>query len=177
MPIAAIQRNRMRGWLTVVGRNLRWRLEDIDAAATGKLFAGASVLRTLPQCFQWRYVARCKSLLCRQWQQAYAPFAGPELPYQRGRGRLCPEFLKEVGRQCGLDACATQPVLRSAGERIGGALNVELIAPPFDGLTTVDGGGHLDKNGAKIFTSYLARELVKTNAFRRAFAGRLGDPQ
>ena len=29
------------------------------------------------------------------------------------------------------------------------ALNVELIAPPFDGLTTVDGGGHLDKKGAK----------------------------
>src|SRR5216684_3418376 len=31
-PIGAVERNRMRGWLTVVGRDLRWRMEDIEAA-------------------------------------------------------------------------------------------------------------------------------------------------
>jgi hypothetical protein len=62
--------------------------------------------------------------------------------------------------------------VRQAAE-LATALNVQLITPPFDGITSFDGGGHLDKKGAEMFTSYLATELVKTQAFKRAFARKL----
>ena len=56
---------------------------------------------------------------------------------------------------------------------LASALNVELIMPPLDEFTYIDGGGHLDKKGAEKFTSYLAGELVKARAFRRAFSTQL----
>ena len=87
------------------------------------------------------------------------------------------KFLKEIGGHVVFTLVPHSQSCLGQAVELARALNVELIAPPFDGLTTVDGGGHLDKRGARIFTRYLARELVKTNAFRRAFAGRLGDPQ
>ena len=39
-------------------------------------------------------------------------------------------------------------------------------------MTTVDGGGHLDRNGAERYTSFLVREIVKTEAFKQAFPNR-----
>jgi len=54
-------------------------------------------------------------------------------------------------------------------DELAKALNLELVAPPFDGMTTVDGGGHLDRNGAERYTSFLVREIVKTEAFKQAF--------
>jgi hypothetical protein len=87
------------------------------------------------------------------------------------------KFLNEVGGNVVFTLVPhSQACVRQAAE-LASALNVELIAPPFAGLTTVDGGGHLDKKGAEKFTSDLAAELVKTAAFKRAFAGKLGDPQ
>jgi hypothetical protein len=88
------------------------------------------------------------------------------------------EFLNEVGGNVVFILVPhSQACVRQAAE-LARALNVELIAPPpFDGLTTVDGGGHLDKKGAEKFTSYLAAELVKTTAFKKAFSSKLDDPQ
>jgi hypothetical protein len=83
-------------------------------------------------------------------------------------------FLNAIGGHAVLTLVPHSQSCRGQAAELAKALDVELITPPFDGLTTVDGGGHLDKNGARIFTSYLARELVKTVAFQRVFAGRMG---
>ncbi|HLZ03218.1 MAG TPA: hypothetical protein VKR55_13855 [Bradyrhizobium sp.] len=175
VPIGAVQRNRMRGWLTVVGRNLRWRIEDIDAA-----FQQGSYSLTPPFFGLYRNVSNGDMLL--DANPAYV--ASGNKPMRSARDGNCHtnaavvdyarRFLKEVGGNVVLTLVPhSQSCLQQARE-LADALHVELIAPPFDGMTTVDGGGHLDKNGAKIFTGYLARELVKTAAFKRAFAGKIG---
>jgi hypothetical protein len=50
------------------------------------------------------------------------------------------------------------------------ALGVEIIIPPADGYTSIDGGGHLDRKSAERFTRFLMSELIKTGAYRRAFS-------
>jgi hypothetical protein len=176
MPIAAVQRNWIRGWLTVVGRDLRWRIEDINAA-----YQQGSYSLTSPFLGLYRNVSNGDMLL--DANPAYV--AKGNKPMRSARDENCHtnaavvdyarKFLNEVGDNVVLTLVPhSQSCLQQARE-LAEALNLELIAPPFDGLTTIDGGGHLDKHGAKIFTRYLTRELVKTAAFRRAFAGKLGD--
>jgi hypothetical protein len=49
------------------------------------------------------------------------------------------------------------------------APGIEILVPPDAGYTTLGGGGHLDRKTAVKFTNFLITELVKTNAFRKAF--------
>jgi hypothetical protein len=48
-------------------------------------------------------------------------------------------------------------------------LESKILVPPDAGYTTLGGGGHLDRKTAVKFTNFLITELVKTNAFRKAF--------
>jgi hypothetical protein len=174
MPIGAVQRNRLRGYLTVVGRDLRWRMEDFHAALQQGSYSLAPPLFGL-----YRNVSNGDVLL--DANPAYG--ATGNKPMRLARDENCHinaavvdyarKFLNEVGGNVVLTLVPHSQSCAQQARELADALNVELIAPPFDGLTTVDGGGHLDKNGARIFTSYLTRELVKTTAFKRAFAGKL----
>jgi hypothetical protein len=177
LPIAAVQRNRIRGYLTVVGRNIRWRTEDLVAALQQGHYSLSGLFGL------YRNVSNGDMLLGSN--PAY--LANDNKPMRLARDPNCHtnpnvvdyarNFLNEIGGNVVFVLVPhSQACVRQAAE-LANALNVELIAPPFDGLTTVDGGGHLDKKGAEKFTSYLAAELVKTTAFKKAFAGKLGDPQ
>ncbi|MGJ5178148.1 hypothetical protein ACQR16_08625 [Bradyrhizobium oligotrophicum] len=171
MPIGAAKRTRLAGYLTVMGRNLRWRIEDlVDAFKTGH-FSPTGLYRNISNGdvgldANGGYVARDNKLLlsardpnCHTTQEV--------VDYAR-------TFLKEVGGQVVLTLVPHSQACAQQAEELAKALNVDLIAPPFDGLTTIDGGGHLDRAGAEKYTSYLAREIVKTEAFKRAFSERLG---
>lgn len=175
IPISAVRRSRIKGYLTVVGRDLRWRAEDFAAARQAGRFLpsgrfgmyrnvsnGDMMLDADPA-----YDASDNSLL----HLARSPHCHTN-PAVVDYGR---KFLREIGGNAVLMLVPhSQACVQQAAE-LAKALNVEFIPPPpYDGLTTVDGGGHLDKRGAEKFTSYLAARLVKTKAFRRAFAGRLG---
>jgi hypothetical protein len=176
-PVAAVQRNWMRGYLTVVGRNIRWRIEDLVAAVQQGQYSLSGLFGL------YRNVSDGDMLLSAN--PAY--LANDNKPMRLARDPNCHtnpavvdyarNFLNEIGGNVVFMLVPhSQSCVRQAAE-LANALNVELIAPPFDGLTTVDGGGHLDRHGAEKFTSYLAAELVKTAAFKRAFVGRPGDPQ
>jgi hypothetical protein len=174
-PITAVQRNRVRGWLTVIGRDLRWRMEDLEAAYHQENYS-----LTPPFFGLYRNVTNGDMLL--DANPSYA--ASGNKPMRLARDENCHtnpavidyarKFLKEVGGSVVLTVVPHSQACVQQARELAVALNVELIAPPVDGMTSVDGGGHLDKNGARIFTSYLARELVKTAAFKRAFAGKIG---
>ncbi|MET4419027.1 hypothetical protein [Bradyrhizobium sp. RT3a] len=171
MPIAAVERNRMRGWLTVIGRNLRWRMEDSYAA-----YQQGSYSLKPPFFGLYRNVDNGDILL--DANPAYR--ASDNKPLRLARDGNCHtnaavidyarKFLAEVGGNVVLTLVPHSQSCVQQARELAEALNVELIAPPFDGMTTVDGGGHLDRNGARIFTSYFTREVVKTAAFKRAFA-------
>jgi hypothetical protein len=50
---------------------------------------------------------------------------------------------------------------------LAAALGVEVIIPPdVDGITTWDGGGHLDRRGAIRYSTFLFEMLPKTEAYR-----------
>jgi hypothetical protein len=174
MPIAAVQRSRLRGYLTVVRHVIRWRAEDLIAAMQQGHYSPSGVYRDASNGDMLletnsSYVANNNKLL-RPARDPNCHTSPAVVDYARN-------FLSEIGGNVVLILVPhSQACVRQAAE-LADALNVELIAPPFDGLTTADGGGHLDKKGAEKFTSYLATELVKTQAFKRAFSSKLGDPQ
>ncbi|WP_315753222.1 MULTISPECIES: hypothetical protein [unclassified Bradyrhizobium] len=171
-PIAAVQRNRLRGYLTVVGRNLHWRIEDLIAAYQNGHFSSTGLYRNIADGDMGLddnpgYVALGnKPMLSARDPDCHTTPA--IVDYAK-------RFLQEVGGEAVLTLVPhSQSCVQQAAE-LAKELNIELIAPPFDGLTTIDGGGHLDRHGAQIFTSYLAREIVKTAAFKRAFPVGVGD--
>jgi len=165
-PIAAVHRNRLRGYLTVIGRNLHWRIEDMIAAYRDGYFTSTGLYRSISNG--------------DMGLDANPGFVAPgNKPMLSARDPDCHtnpavvdyarSFLAGIGGQVVLTVVPhSQSCVQQAAE-LAKALNVELVAPPFDGLTTVDGGGHLDRYGAQKFTSYLAREIVKTSAYKRAF--------
>ena len=169
IPLAAVSRDQLRGFFTVVGRNLLWRIEDgISAVRTGH-FSDNGLYRNV-----------ANGDMALDVNPSY--LAGNNKPMRSERDQACDtsadivsyarKFLKEIGGRVVLTLVPhSQSCVRQA-EQLAKALDVELIAPPFDGLTTVDGGGHLDKKGAEIFTSYLAAEIVKTRAFKETFSSR-----
>ncbi len=172
MPITAVERNRLRGYLTVVGRNLHWRIEDLIAAIHTGHDSPSGIYRNV-----------ANGDMALENNPGYV--ASGNKPMRLARDPSChtnPDvidyarrFLKQIGgRAVFMLVPHSQACVQQAAE-LAKALNVELIAPPFDGLTTVDGGGHLDKNGAEIFTRCLAAELIKTQAFKQAFAAKISE--
>ena len=169
-PIDAVRRNRIKGYLSVVARNLRWRIEDVMSTFRDGRFSQTGLFRNV-----------VNGDMAVEANPAY--LASDNKPMISARDQGChtnPEvvdyaraFLKQAGGRVVFTLVPhSQSCLGQASE-LARALNVELIAPPFDGLTTVDGGGHLDKRGAEKFTSYLAAELIKTEAFKQAFSARI----
>ena len=172
MPIEAVRRSRVSGYLAVVGRNLRWRIEDMLVTVQDGRFSQTGIYRNV-----------ANGDMAVDVDPAY--LADDNKPMRSMRDQGChtnPEvidyartFLKEIGGHVVFTLVPHSQSCQGQAAELAKALNVELIAPPFDHLTTVDGGGHLDKKGAEKFTSYLAAELVKTKAFKQAFAAKLGD--
>ncbi|MGJ5178151.1 hypothetical protein ACQR16_08640 [Bradyrhizobium oligotrophicum] len=169
VPVAAVSRDRLRGYLTVIGRNLRWRLEDVVSAVQTGHFSDSGLYRSVSTGdmaldVNPGYVARNNGAM-RSARDQDCGTSAEIVSYAR-------TFLKEIGGRVVFMLVPHSQSCRGQAEQLANALDVELIAPPFDGLTTLDGGGHLDKNGAEIFTSYLAAEIVKTRAFKDAFSSR-----
>jgi hypothetical protein len=170
--IDAATRNRMRGYLTVIGRNLRWRIEDVIGRLQNGSFSPSGLYRNIDN-----------GDMALESNPAYVAENNKPMPSARDQNcHTTPEiidyarsFLKDVGGQVVLTLVPHSQSCLGQAKELAKALNVELIAPPFDGLTTVDGGGHLDKRGAERFTSYLAAELVKTKAFKETLAAKAQD--
>ena len=169
MPIVAVERSRLRGYLTVVGRNLHWRIEDLVAAFKSGQFTQTGLYRNIANGDMGldanpSYVAQGnKPMLSARDPNCHTTQA--IIDYAR-------TLLKEIGgRVVPTLVPHSQSCVQQADE-LAKALNLELVAPPFDGMTTVDGGGHLDRNGAERYTSFLVREIVKTEAFKQAFPNR-----
>jgi hypothetical protein len=170
-PITAVERNRVKGYLAVVGRQIKWQIEQLIWAIYMGHYEPAGLYRNVSNgdfllADNPSYVADHKSVLLAR---------DPDCHTNPTVVKYAREFLKEIGGNVVFMLVPhSQSCVRQAAE-LANALNVELIAPPIDGLTFFDPGAHLDKKGAEKFTSYLAGELVKTQAFKQAFASRLDD--
>ena len=176
-PVAAVQRTRLRGYLTVVGRNMRWRIEDLVAGIKQGNYSAPGLFGLYRNASNGDMLLEANPAYLAHGNKPMRILRDPNCDTNPAVINYARQFLSEVGGNVVLTLVPhSEACVRQAAE-LAKALNVEFITPPTDGMTSVDGGGHLDKNGAEKFTSYLATELVKTKAFKKAFAGKLGEPQ
>ncbi|UFZ04425.1 hypothetical protein LQG66_35460 [Bradyrhizobium ontarionense] len=171
-PIAAVGRSRLRGYLTVIGRNLHWRIEDLVAAYQNGYFTPTGLYRNV---FNGDMGLDANPGYVAMGNKPMLSARDPDCHTNPAVVAYAKTLLEEIGGRVVLTLVPHSQSCTQQAAELAKALNVELITPPFDGLTTVDGGGHLDQPGAQKFTSYLAREIVKTEAFKQAFPAGLGE--
>jgi hypothetical protein len=169
MPIGAVQRNWINADLTVAGREIRWQIEEMMASIQAGDYSAAGLYRNVSNgdlllSTNPSYLANHKPV----------PLArNPNCHTNTAVVKYAREFLKEAGGNVVFMLVPHSNVCVRQATELASELNIELIAPPYEGFTTFDNGGHLDKNGAEKFTRYLAAELVKTQAFKRTFAQKI----
>jgi len=155
--VPATQHGRLRGFINVVGQNLRWRAKEwLYGAETGGLFRninnGDVLLDTNP-----RYLA----------------IDNKEVEFDLGREchasqetmDIARDYVRRIGGQVIFTLVPHSQACQQQARELANALDVELIVPPFTVFTTVDGGGHLDKKGAVKFSSYFFSSLLQSKAF------------
>jgi hypothetical protein len=164
--IPATLHGRLRGYLSVAARNLRWRAEDyISYYKTGDGSADGI----------YRNVATGDATV--EVNPKYTADDNKEVSFDRGRDchatpqtiEIARQFLKDIGGQVVLTLVPHSQYCPAQAYELAKALGIEILVPPDGGYTTIDGGGHLDQKSAKRFTSFLISELTKTDAYRRAF--------
>jgi hypothetical protein len=164
--IPATSHSRLRGFLSVAARSMRWRAEDYlsyyrtgDGSTHGiyrSISTGDATIDVNP-----RYVADTNK----------------EIPFDRSRDchtdpktiAIARQYLEDIGGRVVLTLVPHSQYCPTQAYELAKALGVEILVPPDAGYTTVDGGGHLDRKAAIKFTNFLMAELLKTGAYQNAF--------
>jgi hypothetical protein len=164
--IPATFHSRLRGFLSVAGRNLRWRAEDrISALRTGDGSANGI----------YRNIRTGDATI--DVNSRYGANDNKEIPFDRTRDchastetiEIARQYLRDIGGHVVLTLVPHSQYCPNQAHELAKALDVEIIIPPDTGYTSVDGGGHLDRKSAIKFTSFMMSELLKTEAYRQAF--------
>jgi hypothetical protein len=164
--IPATLHNRLRGYLSVAARNLRWRAEDYisyyrtgDSSAHGvyrNILTGDATIDVNP-----RYAADDnKEILFDRNRDCHASPQTIEIARQ---------YLKDIGGRVVLTLVPHSQYCPAQAYELAKALGIEILVPPDDGYTSIDGGGHLDRKSAVKFTNFLMSELMKTDAYLKSF--------
>jgi hypothetical protein len=164
--IPATRHFRLRGFLSVAARNMRWRAEDYlsyyrtgDGSAHGiyrSIATGDATVDVNPQ---------------------YTADTNKEIPFDRSRDchvspqtiEIARQYLEDIGGRVVLTLVPHSQYCPAQAYELAKALGIEILVPPDAGYTTIDGGGHLDRKGAIKFTNFLMTELVKTDAYQKSF--------
>jgi hypothetical protein len=172
-PIDTLRISRPRGYLRVLGRNLRWRLEDAYAQLSGDGASNVGVYRSsstgdVMHDFNVRYNANDNpALVIHRDQTCHADSAAVEIARQ---------FLRDLGGVAVFILVPHSEYCTMQARELGRELGVEVILAPPEGYTSLDNGGHLDNRSAVIFTDFVMSRLVETAAFARAFGKRRAGP-
>jgi hypothetical protein len=164
--IPATLHSRLRGFLSVAARNMRWRTEDYlsyyrtgDGSALGiyrNISTGDATIEANPQYFADN---------------------NKKIPFDPSRDchtdpktiEIARLYLRDIGGRVVLTLVPHSQYCPAQAYELAKALGIEIIVPPGTGYTTVDGGGHLDQKGAIKFTNFLMTELIKTGAYQNSF--------
>jgi cellobiose-specific phosphotransferase system component IIB len=165
-PIAAVKYGRLRGWLAVASRNVRWRVENWWASwSTGaeqpKLLEiyrrpddGSAHLGVNP-----RYYAADNGVVpIDRDQNCHSDAKTIAL------GR---DYLRDIGGRSVFMLVPHSQYCPQQARELAEALGVEALLTPDSAYASVDGGGHLDQRGAVAFTTFLLSDLERSDAFKR----------
>jgi len=153
--IPAASRLRMRGFASVAGRNLRWRLEGADGSAPGlyrDIGTGDVTVDSNP-----RYIADDNKQI--RFDRGADCHVNPDTV------AVAREYLKEIQGRVVLTLVPHSQYCPTQARELAQALGLEIIIPPDQGYTSIDGGGHLDRTSALKFTAFLLSELARSEAF------------
>jgi hypothetical protein len=165
-PIRTLNLTRLQGFKSAAGRTLRWRYEDWIAAGRNGRKTPFGLYRSVETGdvnldVNPRYVANDNALLkISRDPNCHASDETVEI------GR---QFLKEIGGAAVLTLVPHSQYCPLQAQELAKGLGVEVILPPVDGYATVDGGGHLDRRSAAIFTEFIMSRLAETKAYKQAF--------
>jgi hypothetical protein len=165
-PISTLELSRTDGIISAISRTLRWRYEDWlaerrDGRKTPSGFYRNVETGDVDLDGQPRYVA-----------QDNVPLKisrDPNCHVSEETVAIGRDFLKDLGGAVVLTLVPHSEYCPLQAQELANALGVELILAPIEGYTTVDGGGHLDKRSAEMFTDFVLSRLSETNAYQRAF--------
>ncbi len=169
--IRVVKYNRINGYLRVVGRNLRWRIEDLLIAylptkITKRLFSA-------PVLTCWRHVQS------GNWYLDQTPvYVKPDNSLIKlARPQDChtnPEeiqraqkYLSEIEGHSILMLMPYHNFCPLRVREIAKALKIEAVLPKRVAFSTWDNGGHLDRKGAIAFTQLFLAQLEHTTAFKK----------
>jgi len=168
--ISVVKYGRVRGFLNVVGRNLRWRLEDKILALAPEgwlkpLFPG-------PGLAVWRSATDGNWYLDRV--PAFVQPNNADIKVTRsqdchtdpGEVARARHYLDDIGGATVLMLAPYHEFCPQRVRELAAALDVEALIPPDAQYSSADGGGHLDKRGAIAFTGFLLGALEQTAAFK-----------
>jgi hypothetical protein len=167
-PITAANYGRLRGLLNVARRNVRWRLESYWEHLSRGTPLEMSGLYRRPEDgaayldYNPRYRASDNAVLqIKRDQDCHAT----DTTTKNGR-----KFLGDIGGKAVLILVPHSQYCRPQARELERSLDVEALLTPKDlQLTTVDGGGHLDHNGAVAYTTSLLSLLEKSKTFLSLF--------
>ncbi len=168
LDIPTTKYNRLRGWLAVAARDLRWHSEYGWAAwSTGSPPVQPAGIYRRPDDGGVYLSADIKNydspdnpvLHVTRDQNCHA--SESTIDFARG-------YLKDIGGQTILMLVPHSQYCPEQARELATALGTELITPPNTDYTTVD-GGHLDHRGAIAFTQFVLSALQQSEPFKRLF--------
>jgi len=166
MSIPTIHYAKFKGMVNVAGRNLRWRFEDWLAYRNGAPHEPTGIYRnTQTGSFHFTNPGYYS-----KENKRISVMPNRECRLRDGTVSLAKDFLKDLGGKVVLMLVPHNVYCPDEARELAKALNVEVILSPNENLTSVDGGGHLDKDGAIEFTQHLLSELEKTQAYKSIVA-------
>ena len=157
-PIPSASYGRVRAWLNVFRRNMRWRVEDLLAASPDASFYRRVDNGTMYLDGNHRYSATDNPVIVlSRDQDCHAS------PSTIDVGR---KYLADIGGHTIFTLMPHTQYCPQQARELAEALGVEAILSPSWRYTSVDGGGHLDHHGAAAFTEYFLSALERSRAFR-----------
>jgi hypothetical protein len=171
-PIAAVKYGQLHGWFAVAGRNVRWRMENLWAGwSTGQPLGLLGIYRrpddgSVYLAANPRYYATDNGVVkVDRDQNCHTNIS----TIDAGR-----DYLRDIGGRAVFMLVPHSQYCPEQARELGKALGVESLLAPSAAFSTVDGGGHLDHQGAVAFTQFLLSALERSETFRRTFPAGAG---
>jgi len=159
--IPSMHYSKLQAWLNVIGRNLKWRMEDAwynsNTAPTP-----SGIYRNVENGHFYHtnpgYYAKNNTFITLVPGSENCHISEKNIDYAR-------KFLKDLNGKVVLMLTPHKEYCPQQAHELAKALNLELIVTPDTNYTSGDGGAHLDQKGAQKYTQFLLSELEKTAAF------------
>jgi hypothetical protein len=162
VPIPTVGTSRLYAFRRVIARTLRWRIQDwIEGPLdVGDMYRNAVTGDMSYDAFPYHVAADNKPFRIVRDQNCQVSPEAVSVGH---------DMLSSLGGRAIFILVPHSSYCPQQARELAEALDVPLILVSPDGYTSADGGGHLDKRSAVIFTAKVLDQLGQTPVFKRLF--------